>query len=175
MNPLKQFIIPFTGLKIGKHQFDYEFGNEFFDAFEYSIVKKGNLKATVELDKQETMLILNFEITGDVTLSCDTCLSDVQTPVAISERQIFKFAEDDLESDDMEIIMLNKRESAIDIAELIYEFINSSLPYTANCGEENGESKCDKEMLEKIKSYSVRNNDENKNADPRWEALKNLK
>ncbi|RYG44097.1 MAG: DUF177 domain-containing protein, partial [Chitinophagaceae bacterium] len=130
---------------------------------------------TVELDKQETMLILNFEIKGEVSLTCDICLADVLTPIEIHERQIFKFAEDDLESDDLEIIMLNKRESSIDISELIYEFINVSLPYTVNCGTEGNESKCDKEMLEKLKSYSAREEKENTNADPRWAALKNLK
>ena len=64
LKPLKQFSVPFTGLKIGKHQFDFEIDNSFFDAFEYSLLKKGNLKAEVELDKQETMLILHFHIQG---------------------------------------------------------------------------------------------------------------
>ena len=58
LKPLKQFSIPFTGLKIGKHQFEFEIDKSFFDAFEYSLVKEGHLKAAVELDKQETMLIL---------------------------------------------------------------------------------------------------------------------
>ena len=66
LKPLKQFSIPFTGLKIGKHQFDFEIDNAFFDAFEYSRVKKGSLKVDVELDKQETMLILQIHIAGTI-------------------------------------------------------------------------------------------------------------
>ena len=32
----KEFLIPFVGLKIGKHFFDFEINSSFFDAFEYS-------------------------------------------------------------------------------------------------------------------------------------------
>ncbi len=174
MKPLKQFSIPFTGLKIGKHLFDFEVNNSFFDAFEYSLVKKGDLKVHVELDKQETMMILNFEINGKVSLTCDTCLSECLAPLEIKERQIIKFTEDDLESDDLEIIMINKRESEIDVSELIYEYINVSIPYIVNCNEVGENLQCDPEMIAKLESFSVHKK-ENTNADPRWDALKKLK
>ena len=176
MKALKQFSIPFTGLKIGKHQFEFEIDNSFFDAFEYSLVKKGNLKALVELDKQETMLILHFNIEGTIELDCDKCLSLFNAPISISERQIVKFAEDDLESDDLEIIILNKKESEIDVSEMIYEFITVSVPYIKVC-EENGDgAQCDQEMIARLESLSVENKEEETtNDDPRWAALKKLK
>ena len=154
--------------------FDYEVNNSFFDAFEYSLVKNGDLKVSVELDKQETMLILNFKINGTVNLACDTCLSDFSTPVEIREKQIVKFAEDDLESDDLEIIMLNKRESEIDISGLIYEYINVTVPYIINCDNVGKSPYCDIEMLAKLESFSVQAK-EKEDADPRWDALKKLK
>ncbi|RYD69829.1 MAG: DUF177 domain-containing protein [Sphingobacteriales bacterium] len=175
MKPIKQFSIPFTGLKIGKHQFDFEVDNNFFDAFEYSLIKKGILKVEVELDKQETMILLNFKISGTVELNCDTCLSDFTAPLEIQERQIVKFTEDDLESDDPEIIMLNKKESAVDVSSLIYEYINVSVPYIVNCGKTGQTAQCDMEMIAKLESFAIENKKENNDADPRWEALKNLK
>jgi uncharacterized protein len=178
LKQLKQFSIPFTGLKLGKHQFEFEIDNSFFDAFEYSLIKKGHLKAEVELDKQETMLILNFHITGTTELDCDKCLSLFNAPVDIKERQIVKFAEDDLESDDLEIIMLNKKESEIDVSGMIYEFITVSVPYIKVC-EENGEgTQCDKEMIARLESLSVGSREEEAEEtsnDPRWAALKKLK
>jgi uncharacterized metal-binding protein YceD (DUF177 family) len=176
LKPLKQFSIPFTGLKIGKHQFDFEIDNSFFDAFEYSLVKRGNLKASVELDKQETMLILHFQIEGTIELDCDKCLSQFNAPIKIQERQIVKFAEDNLESDDLEIIVLNKKETEIDVSEIIYEFINVSVPYVKVC-EENGTGvQCDQEMIARLESLSVGTQEEEKtNDDPRWAALKKLK
>ena len=35
MKPLKEFIIPFVGLKLGKHHFDYHIGETFFEYFEF--------------------------------------------------------------------------------------------------------------------------------------------
>jgi len=177
LKPLKQFSIPFTGLKIGKHQFEFEIDNSFFDAFEYSLVKKGDLKVALEMDKQETMLILQFHIFGTIGLDCDKCLSDFDAPLDVKERQIVKFAEDDLESDDLEIIMLNRNESEIDVSTMIYEFITVSVPYIKIC-EENGTGvQCDQEMIERLNKLSISNQAEEEKTvdDPRWEALKKLK
>lgn len=177
MKALKQFSIPFTGLKLGIHQFDYEIDKSFFDAFEYSLVKNGALKIKVELDKQETMLLLNFHIFGTIQLNCDKCLTEFAQPIEIKERQIIKFAEDDLESDDLEIIVLNKRESEIDVSELIYEYINVAVPYINNCEQAGQGQSCDPEMiatLEKLASGNAATKDK-ESEDPRWDALKKLK
>ena len=175
MKALKQFSIPFTGLKLGKHQFEYEIDKSFFDAFEYSLVKDGALKAMVELDKQETMLILHFDIEGTIQLNCDKCLSEFSQTIEIKERQIVKFAEDNLESDDLEIIVLSKKESELDISELIYEFITVAVPYINKCEQVGKE--CDQEMIATLAKLASGNTEkeEEQSDDPRWEALKKLK
>ncbi|SDM87553.1 Uncharacterized metal-binding protein YceD, DUF177 family [Pedobacter steynii] len=177
LKPLKQFSIPFTGLKIGKHQFDFDVDNSFFDAFEYSLVKKGNLKVDIELDKQETMLILQFHIKGTIVLDCDKCLSEFNAPIEVQERQIVKFAEDELESDDLEIIVLSKKESELDVALPIYELINVSVPYIKICEQDGDGQKCDQEMIERLERLSAgtQEEEENNDDDPRWAALKKLK
>lgn len=177
MKALKQFSIPFTGLKLGKHHFDFEIDKSFFDAFEYSLVKNGALKVTLELDKQETMLILNFHILGTIQLNCDKCLAEFGQPIEIDERQIVKFAEDELESDDLEIIVLNRKESEIDVSEMIYEFINVSVPYINNCEQAGTDQKCDPDMIATLEKLASGNEEEQEDNidDPRWEALKKLK
>jgi len=177
LKALKQFSIPFTGLKLGKHQFDFEIDKSFFDAFEYSLVKDGLLKVDVELDKQETMLILHFHILGTIQLNCDKCLAEFGQKIEINERQIVKFAEDELESDDLEIIVLNRKESELDVSEMIYEFINVAIPYINNCYQAGQGQTCDPEMiatLEKLSSGAI-TDEEEKSDDPRWAALKKLK
>lgn len=177
LRPLKQFSIPFTGLKIGKHQFEFDIDNSFFEAFDYALIKKGDLKATVELDKQETMLILQIHIVGTVKLDCDKCLAEFNSPLDITERQIVKFAEDELESDDLEIIILNKKESTIDLAGVLYEFISVSVPFIKIC-EENGDGElCDQEMIARLENLApgTEQQEETTNNDPRWAALKKLK
>ena len=35
LKPIKEFTIQFVGLKLGKHHFDYQIDNKFFEYFEY--------------------------------------------------------------------------------------------------------------------------------------------
>ena len=39
MNNLKEYLIPFVGLKEGKHQFDYQIDDSFFEHFEFDEYK----------------------------------------------------------------------------------------------------------------------------------------
>ena len=175
MNTLKQFSVPFTGLKLGSHHFDYELDDTFFGAFEYSMIKTGNLKVDLELDKQETMLILKFKVLGTVNLDCDKCLSEFALPINLYERQIVKFAEDELESDDEEIVSLSRKETSIDISKPLYEMINVAVPYIKNC--EQAGKECDQEMIDRLEQLSIdKQAEENEQiSDPRWEALNKLK
>ena len=143
-----------------------------------SLVKqKKQTNFRLELDKQETMLILNFQIMGTIQLNCDKCLAEFANPIEIKERQLIKFAEDDLESDDLEIIMLNRRESEIDVSEMIYEFINVAVPYINNCEQAGQAQSCDPEMIATLEKLSSGNAiiEEEQSEDPRWAALKKLK
>jgi len=172
---LRIYAIPFTGLKLGKHQFEFDVTDSFFDEFDYSLVKKANLKCAVELEKQETLIILNFHITGHIDLTCDRCLAPYPQMMDISEQQIAKFSEEEIDEDD-EIITLGKSDHEINIAPLIYEYINVSVPFVASCGNEGNTEYCDKEMLDSLNKLAVKNNEqEDEIVDPRWEALKKIK
>lgn len=177
MKSLQEYKIPFTGLKAGKHQFDFDIDERFFNEFEYSLVKDGKLKVEMELDKQETMLILQFKIEGEIFSNCDFCLSDFPTLVKVNERQIVKFSDDEnLEDNTDEIIILGKNEHEINVAQLIYEYINLAVPLFNRCEDVGNTRFCDKEVIEKLKALSPgKEEQDNTDADPRWEALKNIK
>jgi hypothetical protein len=40
----KDFLIQFTGLKLGEHQFEYHIENDFFDIFDYSEFNSTNIQ-----------------------------------------------------------------------------------------------------------------------------------
>lgn len=172
MKSLRTYSIPFTGLKLGKHQFEYAVDDAFFDEFDYSLVKKANLQCRVELDKQETMLILDFHISGTVNANCDKCLAQYLQPLNITEQQIAKFSDEVIDEDD-EIITLNKNDHEINIAGLIYEYINVAMPFISVCSNEGNTSYCDKEMLEKLNNLSG-NDEQNEQTDPRWDVLRKI-
>jgi len=173
LKSLKTYSIPFTGLALGTHRFEFDITDSFFEEFEYSLVKKGDLKCVVELEKQETMLILDFEINGTIKLNCDRCLSEYRQPVEICEQQIAKFTEESIGNDE-EIITLGKNDHEIDIAGLLYEYINVAVPFIASCGSEGDTSYCDKAMLDSLNKLAA-NDEKDETPDPRWDALKKIK
>jgi glutamyl/glutaminyl-tRNA synthetase len=59
MTAFKEFTIPFAGLKEGKHHFNYEIDNSFFEAFNYKEFNNVNIKTVVVLDKNSNSLKLN--------------------------------------------------------------------------------------------------------------------
>jgi len=137
------------------------------------IVKKANLVCQVELERQETMLILNFHISGTIDTNCDRCLAQYPQQVDIHEQQVAKFSEEEL-GEDEEIIVLTKNDHEINIAGLIYEYTNVALPFITVCDNEGETPYCDKEMLENLNKLSA-NTEQNEVADPRWDALKKIK
>ena len=173
LKSLRNYSIPFTGLALGRHLFEYDITDAFFDEFDYSLVKKANLKCQVELEKQETMMILNFHISGTVDATCDKCLSQYPQFLDIQEQQIAKFSDEEIAEDD-EIITLGKSEHEIMLAGLIYEYINVAVPFITRCDDEGNTAYCDKEMLAELNKLTE-NNEQDESTDPRWDALKKFK
>lgn len=176
MKYLKQYRIPFSGLAAGKHDFEFEINDKFFDCYKHSLVKKGELTAKVSLQKQEGMLIVNFDINGTIKLTCDVCLAEFDAPVSFQERLIVKFVNEEWDQETDEVIILNKTDHELDIATLLYEYINVQVPYYAKCSEQGVNITCDPEMLAKISTEEDTQSDiDTENIDPRWAALKNIK
>lgn len=148
MNYLKDFIIPFRGLKIDIHHFDFVIGKKFFEAIEYAELKNGNVNVAVDMNRQERMLIFDFYIEGTVEVSCDRCLELYDQPIKSHERLFVKFGEDfEEQSDDVVVISENKYE--FDISTYLYEYIKLIVPMQCiHPEDENGNSACNKEMLE---------------------------
>lgn len=175
---LKRYRIPFSGLKVGDHVFDFDIDKKFFDCFEYSLVKDGNLQATVSLARQENMLVADFHIEGQIELNCDICLSDFPAKTVIDERLIVKFTEEDMGDTTEEILVLSKNEYGLDIADLLYEYINLAVPHYKKCSEQGDGISCDPEMVDKLSNLAPQppqETTEEEQTDPRWEALKHLR
>jgi uncharacterized protein len=187
----KEFIIPFIGLKVGFHDFNFEIHDAFFEEVEYSIIHKGNVTVSLTLEKKETMLIGEFQIGGTVSASCDRCNDPLDVPVKGTFRLVYKF--DNETSDDESLIVLHPDAYELDVRDNIYELITVSLP--ARLTHPMGE--CNEEMIELLKKYSGQpesveddfdddddwddedweeedDDDDDDPVDPRWSALKNL-
>ena len=174
MKSLKQYSIPYTGLKIGHHEFNYEVDALFFKEFEYSLVKNGALKVDVFLEKQETLMVLDFHVWGTAQVNCDKCLSDFPYTIDTKDRLIAKFTDSDELNDTEEVVTLGKKDVEIDVSSFIYEIINLAAPYVNVCEDPGNTNACDQETLQKLEELST--SEENSNdKDPRWDILKNIR
>jgi uncharacterized metal-binding protein YceD (DUF177 family) len=168
----RQFVIPFKGLKVGRHNFVFDIDDTFFDDYEQSEVTKGKVHAEIDLDKRANMLELHFRLSGNVMVICDRCLDEFELPIKYETALFVKFGDVNEEQTD-EIIVLSHNEFEIDAAQYIYEFVHLSLPYKrVHPNDSKGRSTCNKEMLKKLDEYIIRENEDDK--DPRWDELQNL-
>lgn len=166
------FNIPFRGLNEGKHQYQYSIDNTFFDAFPEGDIRKGQLTAQVDLLKRSTGLETYFIISGFVVVECDRCLEEFELAIEYKGKLYFEFGEESEEVSD-ELVMLSGADNYLDVSQYIYEFINLSIPLQKFHPEnEEGESLCNKEMLDRIDNIS--NKDEDEIDDPRWDKLRDL-
>ena len=165
------FKIPIIGLKEGHHLFEFEIGNRFFEEFEESEIKEGNLSASIDLDKRSTHFDLIIKITGEVRICCDRCLEMFSQPIACANRLLVKFGKN-YDDSDPDIITIPADMPELDIKQYLYEFIHLALPLQrVHPGDKPGLDSCNPDMLKKINQYVVNNKKEN---DPRWDELKKL-
>lgn len=169
MNYLDQFVIPFSGLKTGSHQYDFYIDEEFFEHFDQSEIRQAKVKVVCDLDKQQRMLVFHFRIEGTVVVPCDRCLAEFDQPVSGEERLIVKFGEEHGEETE-DIFIITENEHSFDLGPFIYEYINLLVPYRRVHGtDREGKSLCDPQVVRYIRE------DEQDRDDPRWDALKKLK
>ena len=127
MKALSAFDIEIQILRPGAHNFSFDVGEEFFQAFEYGILERGNLKANLELRKAETLLEMLFNISGVVELTCDRSLDTFDYPMNLDEKMVLKYGEEAGEIDEhMEVISWNT--STLNIARYLYEIITVAIP-----------------------------------------------
>lgn len=159
----REFVLPFAGLKLGTHEFEFEINTSFFEALEYSIIHQGNVHATLSLEKKETMMIGNFFISGVVTKDCDRCTDPLEVEIEGSYQLVFKFGTE--LSDDESLIVLPNEAYELDVQPYFYELITVSLP--SRSVHPAGE--CNEEVLEKLGEYLVNPGDDEE--DEEWDEL----
>lgn len=176
MNRTKEFLIPFVGLKLGKHHFEYQINNTFFENFEYDEYQNSDIKVAVVLEKKSNMLELSFKHKGTVNVPCDLTGEDFDLPIKGKMKLIVRFGEE-FNNDNEELLILPFGEFEIDIIQYIYEMIVLSVPLKrVHPGVKDGSLKT--EALDKLQELQVKeiDNKENKeeDIDPRWDKLKQL-
>ena len=164
MDRLSEYKIPFKGLSEGKHNYNFDLDGKFFEALESEELTKGKIKVKLELDKQSRMMVLNIELKGSVIVDCDRCGDELELKLKDEKIIIVKYTNDGSDSD--EIIILNEKDSFLDMSSILYEFIVLALPMRRI----HKEGKCNPEQLKMLEELT-----KPISTDSPWEALKNIK
>ena len=175
MKPLKEFTIPFVGLKVGKHHFEYEINNTLFEYFGYEDYNSSNLKVNVAFEKKATLLELHFEVSGTVNVNCDVTNEPFNQPLNNAFDLVVKFG-DEYNDENIDILIISHGEYEINIQQYVYELIVLAMPTKRiHPGVEDGT--LDSEILEKLEALSPKEKDikeDQEETDPRWNTLKKL-
>ncbi len=176
MKGLREFEIPYVGLKVGVHKFEYDIDGAFFRHFDDAPIHDCRVRVKLEFEKRETFFILNFFIDGSVRTECDRCLVPFDKEIFGDYTCYVKFSDKAAElADEDEVLFISREETIIDVSQLVYEYILLCLPMQRlGCKDPGNEPQCNKEVLK----YLVKEGEPKPQAteeDPRWAALKNIK
>ena len=176
MKNRKEYLIPFVGLKLGKHHFEYQISNAFFEIFDYNEYQDSNIKVNVVLEKKSTLLELSFKHKGVVNVPCDLTSEDFDLPIKGKMKLIVRFGEE-FNNENEELLIIPHGEFEIDVAQYIYEMIVLSVPLRrVHPGIKDGSLKT--EALTKLNELAVKEEKEEikeeEDIDPRWDKLKQL-
>ena len=176
MKQLNEFLIPFIGLKLGKHPFEYQINNTFFDAFDYSDFENSNIKVNAVLEKKANFMELSLKHKGTIFVPCDTTGEMFDMPIKGKINIVVQFG-DEFNNDNEELLILPHGEYQMDISQFIYEMIVLSIPLRrVHPGIKNGT--LESLVLNKLNELKVKKVKEKKDiaevTDPRWDKLKQL-
>lgn len=175
MKSTNEYLIPFVGLKLGKHQFEFNINKKFFDEFSFNEFESCEIKADVVLDKKATMLEISFKHKGTVNVPCDLTGEQFDLPIKGKIKLVVQFGEE-FNNDNDELLILPHGEYEVDLSQYVYEMIVLSIPQKrVHPGVKDGTLQT--EALEKLKELQVNGHTVEKkeeDIDPRWDKLKQL-
>lgn len=175
MEKFKNYTISFSGLSLGKHDFEFQLTQTFFDLFEFEQdFKKPDLNLKVVVDKKSNFLELHLSLFGTIELDCDLTSEPYDQNLIGNSVLIVKFG-DHYDYTDDEVWVLPHGEHQLGLAQIFYEMTLLALPAKRiHPGIEAGTFH--PEMLELLDKYSLHEPQTNKTEmDPRWETLKKIK
>ena len=173
---LREYSLDVARTKAGKSETSYKIDKTFFEKFDKSQVKEGDLKIDVNLDKTQSLIDARFQLHGWVYLDCDRCGSPYQQNIAKDFRIIFSFTERE-GYEDAEVVFVDREEDQLSLIQEFYDFIHVSLTMRKDPDPEV--HLCDPEVLRMLgldeEGKPVENVKSDEEIDPRWAALKQLK
>ena len=170
---MSKYKIKLNGLKDGSYINSFRIRGEFFETLNSSEIKLVDIDIDTMLKVENRRYNLEIKSNGMVIdIPCDICTEKINIPISSKINYIIKKGiEKDLE--DENVIFVDEKDKELILDSILYEMIVLAFPKKRQHQLNSiNDEECNKEMVNLINKYSVK---ENNNIDPRWEALKKLK
>ena len=155
MGKLDGYIVDLKGLSSDTVSYHWEADNDFFSAVQGPEIKAGSLDVALRVKQTSGTFELEFQLKGEVEVTCDRCLEPMSQPIDALCTLRVKMGEE--YADDGDVVTIPEREGIINVAWNIYEFAALQIPL--------------RHVHPDCPSLSSQ---EEKESDPRWEALREL-
>ncbi len=166
---LGQFKIPIKGLVNKIYSFEFDIDRQFFEHYDKALIGECSIKVFVTFDKNISPYVLTFDISGTFLSDCDKCSAQINVPI-MGNYTVYVEVSNRTESDNDEVIFISDYQDFIEIADMVNDFINLSIPIVKACDDPFNTPYCDKEVVK-----FLNRKEEKKENDSTWDQLKNIK
>ena len=164
-------------------KYEYQLDNQFFSDLDTPEIQKGKLDVTLKVKRTSGMYLMDFHIEGNVIVTCDRCLEEMEQPIESDDLLKVKLGEEFAEIGD--IVVVPEEDGYINVAWFIYEFIALNIPMK----HVHAPGKCNKDMVHKLSKHLRSAGDDeteedegvqedfevdDREIDPRWNELKKI-
>lgn len=175
---LKDFDIPYVGMKVGVHHFEYTLDDAYFSHYAEQDFRNARIHCKVSMEKKATMLIFNFYVHGLIEVECDISTEPFDMNIEGHWDLIVKFGEHMTEEEDG-VMTLPHDEHVLNLSQFIYETSVLAIPVQKiHPGVADGTFQNEvTRQLAKYKVDEIAENDSKasgEHIDPRWDKLKDL-
>jgi len=168
LETFNQYKIAFRGLEDGNYEFKLMIDKGFIELFEIEQIDDLDIAVCIAMIKRDTMLEMQIDGKGTVTVDCDRCLEAFKMTTSFENKLIVKTNVPKTEMIDESLIHLSAKSDTLDLSQYLYESLMISLPIK----KVHPDNKCNQEMIERLKPNNTK---KTKNeGDSRWDALKNI-
>jgi uncharacterized metal-binding protein YceD (DUF177 family) len=159
MNHSGLYVIPFRGLSLGAHTFEWVAGKDIFAVYEMSEIGDAQIKVLLTVVKHAQFMEVNLAMEGWAEVQCDRCLDPLKVDITTEVLLLVQFGNSNAQdSDEPEVVVLSHDDNEMDMTHYIYEYAHLALPARrVHPDDASGKSTCNEEMIKKLEQYLVRN------------------
>ena len=164
--------IDLAALKEGVTVFEYDLGDDYFEAVEAPEVRRGEVHVSVSVNRSGGVFRISVHTEGTVHVPRARCLDDMEQAVSADNTLTARIGEE--YSEDEDIITVGKDDPLLDISWFVYEFIVLGIPIR----HVHAPGKCNPAMIKVLEEHSAARSGEGDAEEPvdsRWSELEKLK